>query len=226
MEGNYDQAVSGVLVVEIGGLDNSDPLNPQFDALHVMGAASLAGTLEVSLIDAFLPDTPDPIDGGNGDSFTILTADQMSGSFGTVTGLDYDNAVETGRELRLAQTSTDISLTAFQATYGDGNMNRQLDSAGKFNHPELGPASWLEGDYSGDDLVNSTDLFLMLEAAKFNQGPYAASPATASVDSVSVDDSLGDSVTADGQQTSHSSQLLVAPADETATVQPAIATTS
>ena len=119
---------------------------------------------------------PDPIDGGNGDSFTILTADQMSGSFGTVTGLDYDNAVETGHELRLSQTSTDITLTAFRAAYGDGNMDGQLDSTdlfailtgGKYNHPEFGPATWLEGDFSGDDLVNSTDLFLILGTGKYN----------------------------------------------------------
>ena len=88
-----------------------------YDQVNVAGDLALGGTLEVSLIDAFLPDTPDPIDGGNGDSFTILTADQMSGSFGTVTGLDYDNAVETGHELRLSQTSTDITLTAGRHTW-------------------------------------------------------------------------------------------------------------
>ena len=177
VDGNFSQSVLGTFASEIGGLAPGSG----HEQLNVMGFATLASTLEVSLIDAFLPDTPDPIDGGDGDSFTILTADQMSGSFGTVTGLDYDNAVETGRELRLAQTSTDISLTAFQATYGDGNMNRQLDSAGKFNHPELGPASWLEGDYSGDDLVNSTDLSLILATGKFNQGPYSTMPAAVQV---------------------------------------------
>ena len=40
-------------------------------------------------------------------------------------------------------------------------------------HPEFGPATWLEGDFSGDDLVNSTDLFLILATGKYNQGPYA-----------------------------------------------------
>ena len=145
--------------------------------MNVAGDLALGGTLEVSLIDAFLPDMPDLSDGN---SFTILTADQMSGSFGTVTRLDYDNAVETGRELRLSQTSTDITLTAFRAAHGDGNMDGQLDSTdlfailagGKFNHPEFGPATWLEGDFSGDDLVNSTDLFLILGTGKYNQGPY------------------------------------------------------
>ena len=101
VEGNYDQAVSGVVVGEIGGIDNSDPLNPQFDALHVMGAASLAGTLEVSVVDSFVPSTPLAIFGGDGDSVTVLTADSITGAFDTVDGLDYDNAVETGRLLRI-----------------------------------------------------------------------------------------------------------------------------
>ena len=55
------------------------------------------------------------------------------------------------------------------------NSNDLFDilGAGKFNHPELGPATWGEGDYNGDDLVNSTDLFLILATGKYNQGPYA-----------------------------------------------------
>ena len=50
----------------------------------------------------------------------------------------------------------------------DGNVDVNSNDlfnilhAGKYNHPELGPATWREGDYNGDDLVNSTDLFLIL----------------------------------------------------------------
>ena len=55
--------------------------------------------------------------------------------------------------------------------------------AGKFNHPELGPATWGEGDFTGDTLVDSNDLFAMLGAAQFNAGPYttATPPALATV---------------------------------------------
>ena len=57
---------------------------------------------------------------------------------------------------------------------GDVSVNDLFNilGAGKFNHPELGPATWREGDFTGDDLVNSDDLFAMLGAAKFNAGPY------------------------------------------------------
>ena len=192
VEGNYDQAVSGVLVVEIGGLDNSDPLNLQFDALHVMGTAALAGTLDVSVVDGFVPSTPLAVFGGDGDSVTVLTADSITGAFDTVGGLDYDNVTETGRRLWIDQTSNAVSLTAFQAAWGDTNLDRQINStdlfailaAGKYNHPELGPATWSEGDFTGDALVNSSDLFAMLGAAKFNAGPYTMSTPTAALAAV------------------------------------------
>ena len=38
--------------------------------------------------------------------------------------------------------------------------------------PALGPASWAEGDYNGDDLVNSDDLFLILATGKYNAAAY------------------------------------------------------
>ena len=66
---------------------------------------------------------------------------------------------------------------------GDVNSNDLFDilGAGKYNHPELGPATWAEGDFTGDTLVDSDDLFAMLSAAKFNQGPYSSVPASAIV---------------------------------------------
>ena len=66
---------------------------------------------------------------------------------------------------------------------GDTDGSGELDvldvaaiiNAGKFNNPELGAATWAEGDFNGDDLVNSTDLFLFLAVGRYNQGPYTTS---------------------------------------------------
>ena len=58
----------------------------------------------------------------------------------------------------------------------DSNDLFNIPATGKFNRPELGPATWGEGDFTGDTLVNSADLFAMLGAGKFNQGPYSSSP--------------------------------------------------
>ena len=76
---NTRQKGSGILDIEIQGTDTSDPLNPEFDALHVTGAATLDGTLNVSLLAGFVPSIPLPIFGGDGDSFTILTGNPVEG---------------------------------------------------------------------------------------------------------------------------------------------------
>lgn len=70
--GNYIQSNAGKFAVEIGGTGMG-----QFDSLHVSGTASLDGTLKVSLFNLgsglFTPHA--------GDSFDILTAEQLQGSF-------------------------------------------------------------------------------------------------------------------------------------------------
>ena len=180
--GNYHQGPSGVLDIELAGSDNSDPMNPQYDALHVADTAGVAGTLNVSLIEDFLPTTPLGLFGGDGDSFTILTGNPVEDEFSKVTGLDYDNVAETGHILLVDQTENAVTLTAFQAAWGDTNLDRQVNStdlfnilaAGTYNNPANWPATWGQGDFNDDGAVNSDDLFLILATGKYNQGPYSS----------------------------------------------------
>ena len=46
--GNYTQSAAGILDIDLGGTSSS-----QYDQLLVSGTATLAGTLDVDLIDAF-----------------------------------------------------------------------------------------------------------------------------------------------------------------------------
>ena len=73
VSGNYNQSPSGTLVIEIGGL----LAGTEYDVLNVSGTATLDGTLNVSLFDLgsglFAPEA--------GDSFDILTAELLQGSF-------------------------------------------------------------------------------------------------------------------------------------------------
>ena len=62
VDGNYNQTSGGTLAIEIGGTQ----AGMEYDVLNVLGDASLAGTLDVSLIDGFTP--------GGGDTFKVLTA--------------------------------------------------------------------------------------------------------------------------------------------------------
>ncbi len=71
--GNYIQAAAGVLNAELGGLSST-----QYDRLAISGSATLTGTLDVSLINAFVPST--------NDSFQVMTYGSRTGMFATVDG--------------------------------------------------------------------------------------------------------------------------------------------
>jgi hypothetical protein len=75
IDGNYLQTISGILAIELGGLIPG----AEYDVLDITGSATLAGALDVELFDLgdglFSPKL--------GDSFDILLAETLSGSFDT-----------------------------------------------------------------------------------------------------------------------------------------------
>ena len=72
--GNYSQGPTGTLNIELGGVISGT----QYDLLDVTGAASLNGTLDVSLINSFTPIS--------GTVFQIVNFSTRSGDFITETG--------------------------------------------------------------------------------------------------------------------------------------------
>lgn len=105
--GDYSQGNSGSLNVEIGGLT----AGTQFDRLEVSGAATLAGTLHVSVVNDF---TPSPAD-----TFQILTFASRSGDFAVADGLVIGN----GLGFRQTYTGTDLTLEIAQEICDDGQDN-------------------------------------------------------------------------------------------------------
>ena len=95
--GDFIQGKDGSLIVEEAGADPS-----QVDQLHVTGTATLAGTLDVKLLDGF---TPDPAD-----TFGPIDAGAISGKFTDVSG----NASQTVNSNGLLLT-VDSSVPAPQA---------------------------------------------------------------------------------------------------------------
>jgi hypothetical protein len=73
--GDFTQAPTGVLDIEIGGLTPG----AEFDRLEVSDTATLTDTLSISLTNGFEP--------ALGDSFEILTFSARSGDFTTIEGL-------------------------------------------------------------------------------------------------------------------------------------------
>src|SRR5207248_1925602 len=69
--GNYVQTAGGVLKLELAGRNATSPT--QFDQLRVTGTATLAGSVQATILNGFTP-TP-------GDEFKVLTSSQIIGSF-------------------------------------------------------------------------------------------------------------------------------------------------
>ena len=70
---SYTQSSKGALDANIAG-----PNSGQFNVLNVTGTATLGGTLNIGLLNSFVPSI--------GDTFEILTARQVNGTFATVNG--------------------------------------------------------------------------------------------------------------------------------------------
>jgi hypothetical protein len=69
--GNFTQAAAGTLTVNVGGTGSG-----QFGHVTVSQAATLAGTLNVAVVNGFTP--------SSGNQFTIITDASQSGTFGTL----------------------------------------------------------------------------------------------------------------------------------------------
>ena len=79
ISGAYTQSSHGALDANIAGASAG-----QFNVLNVTGTATLGGTLNIGLLNNFVPAV--------GDSFEILTARQVNGTFATVTGTQINDS--------------------------------------------------------------------------------------------------------------------------------------
>ncbi len=89
--GTYTQTSTGALNIEIGGLTAGS----QFDQVAISGLATLNGTLNISLINGFVPNP--------GDSFQIMTFASRSGGF---------SATNAPPSLTVQANATNVTLTA------------------------------------------------------------------------------------------------------------------
>ena len=93
--GAYSQSSGGTLTVEIGGATAGT-----FDQLHVGGAASLAGTLNINEIV--------PFTAAGGQSFQVMSFGSKSGDFATYNGLN----PASGASFNPSFSSTALTLNA------------------------------------------------------------------------------------------------------------------
>jgi YVTN family beta-propeller protein len=109
---SYIQSSSGSYEVAIGGLT----AGTQYSQLHVTGAASVAGALNVRFINGF---TPAP-----GNQFTILTAASVTGNFSTINS----PSLPAGFAWSTTNTGTSILLTV--VTSGSGSFTLTISEPG------------------------------------------------------------------------------------------------
>jgi hypothetical protein len=92
--GTYNESGAGILNIDLDGLI----ANTKFDVLNVSGTATLGGTLNVDAITGFTPT--------NGETFDILNAGSISGTFSTV-----DCAFSNGDSCTVTYNPTDVIVT-------------------------------------------------------------------------------------------------------------------
>jgi T5SS/PEP-CTERM-associated repeat protein len=111
--GNYQQAPTGLLEVELASASS-------YDVLDISGHASLGGSLQIKLLDGY---TPAP-----NDSFEFLTTASQTGFFNNI--LVTTSSAGTGT-FNIAFSSTGITLSNFQpgGLQGDFNGNHVVDAA-------------------------------------------------------------------------------------------------
>jgi T5SS/PEP-CTERM-associated repeat protein len=109
IDGNYSQSSSGTLQIQLA--------NPQYDQLLVSGAVTLGGTLDVSLVNSFSPQS--------GNTFNILHWATRSGMFSTVNL----PALAGSLQWDTSQLYTTGVLSVVAGVAGDYNKNGVVDAA-------------------------------------------------------------------------------------------------
>jgi hypothetical protein len=107
--GSFSQTGTGLFGVEVGGLLPAS----EHDQLDITGVARLSGTLEVELIDGFLPEI--------GDEVIVMLAGSVINTFDAVTA--FDGGGMFGVEVAVLYSATDVTVR-FDDLFLLGDYNR------------------------------------------------------------------------------------------------------
>ncbi len=121
IDNDLEQSSTASLGIEIGGTR----AGLDYDELIVNGALTLDGSLDIQLIDDFIPE--------DGDEFTILRYSSVTGAFAEVTGTAPGNGISFSLELMAthavlraaAVSSSTVDLEVYLQGYWDGMRHRR-----------------------------------------------------------------------------------------------------
>ena len=117
ISGAYTQASTGTLNIELGGTTAGST----YDKISVTGAATLAGTLNLDLVNDFIPTV--------GQTFNILTYGSKSGTFSSITYSDQGLTCSVAYNSPYAQlTVTAVSIFDWKGGDSSGTINWNIAS--------------------------------------------------------------------------------------------------
>jgi fibronectin-binding autotransporter adhesin len=157
-------AVNASLAVEIGGVSPGSG----YDRLSVSGPATLAGTLEITAANAFVP--------GPLAQFQVVNSSGRSGVFTHYQGITAPN----GLAYAPRYSATDLTLVA--TLFGDSNFDGSVDFldlaalAQSYNTTIAGSTDnwWMRGDFNLDGMVDFLDLARLAQNYNTALPPSAA----------------------------------------------------
>lgn len=117
IDGDLHHGAGGLIALEIGGTDNTDLSDPQHDQLAVSGSVSLAGDLQLILVDGFTP--------SRGQAFELLAASDVTGEFSGLAGAGVTEELE----FRLVYESDRVLAVVTTVLDGDFNADGTVDAA-------------------------------------------------------------------------------------------------
>ena len=155
--GNVAFGSGACLEIELGGNDNnSNPADPDYDAIHVAESVSLSGDLHLK----WLPASGDPTSLFGGE-YVVLTYGSRAGVFGDVTftceGFDAGAYVE---EIEYDDIAGEVIVHLYDLLDGDADLN---GTVGRSDLLALvagfgsGDADWFGGDFNFDGTANYLD---------------------------------------------------------------------
>ena len=133
INGSFTQTSTGVLNVEVGGTTAGS----QFDQLIINGSANLGGTLNVSLLNGFVP--------APGNSFPVLLFNASSGAFATITGL-----TQSGVQFGTQSNATNFTLVVMSSRPSQEDEEASPEE-GVPDRPGLQPGEAVVSTESADD---------------------------------------------------------------------------
>jgi hypothetical protein len=143
---------NGILQVQLNG---TRPVI-EHDVLEIDTIATLGGTLDLQIVDGYLPTL--------GDSFTILNSGVLFGTFHTIQGVSQPSQLAPGVGLAVTYDSIFDDVTVTTALLGDANLDGVVDSDDfnilAFNFGDK-RTTWIDGDFTGDGVVGSDDFNLL-----------------------------------------------------------------